>query len=326
MRPILSSLLLAALPLAAQAHTVPEASLAPSVDPGVGYRLQDLGGGVHAVIDTSSYVAMFAVTDAGVVVFDVPPTMAEAMPAAVAAVTDRPVTHVIYSHAHTDHIGGAGAFAAAEIVAHEDAARLIPFIDGDKPPAPTRTFAGERLEMEVGGLEIVLEQLGPGHDPGNLFITLPAQRVLMAVDIIEAGHVPWNALNYASHIPGYLAQVEAIMARDFDHFVGGHVDQVTGKDALRPSRDYVFAVRDAMRAGFAAVDPAAFLTLPPGQYATVDTTAEFRAFLDAVVDRCEAEVIPSWKDRLGAVEAFARSHCEAFFQEKIDSSRSIFDE
>jgi glyoxylase-like metal-dependent hydrolase (beta-lactamase superfamily II) len=39
-----------------------------------------------------------------------PPTMGKNYLKAITEVTDKPVTHVIYSHYHLDHIGAAGMF------------------------------------------------------------------------------------------------------------------------------------------------------------------------------------------------------------------------
>lgn len=295
----------------------PVQSLAPSVDPNVGYRIEDLGNEIYVVVGQYDYTCMFAVTEEGVVLFDAPPTMASILQAAISSKTELPVTHVIYSHAHTDHIGAAGLFADAEVYAHENAAALIPYIAGEQPPIPTVTF-NDRLDLEIGGLDIVLEYFGPSHDPGTTFISLPQHRVLMVVDIIDGGHVPWFSLNYASHIPGYLDTIERIMARDFDHYVAGHVDRSYTKDELQVTRDYVFAVQAQMNSAFEALDPINYVQGRAGDYANVDTTAESKAYLDAVVERCAKHVIPEWRERLGAVEAFAQNHCEAFLQDEID--------
>ena len=46
----------------------------------------------------------------GVIVVDAPPSIGENILAAIAEVTDEPITHVIYSHSHADHIGAAGIY------------------------------------------------------------------------------------------------------------------------------------------------------------------------------------------------------------------------
>jgi glyoxylase-like metal-dependent hydrolase (beta-lactamase superfamily II) len=45
---------------------------------------------------------MFLVTDEGVVAVDAPPSTGQNYLKAIAEVTDKPITHVIYSHAHLD--------------------------------------------------------------------------------------------------------------------------------------------------------------------------------------------------------------------------------
>src|SRR5215207_1049448 len=87
---------------------VPASAQGPAVDPAKGYRLQDLGGGLYMVTD-NAYQSMFLIYDRGVVVIDAPPSYATHIPAAIAEVTDKPITHVVYSHSHIDHIGGTRA-------------------------------------------------------------------------------------------------------------------------------------------------------------------------------------------------------------------------
>ncbi len=56
-------------------------------------------------VTDGSYNTMFLVTDKGVVAVDAPPTIGKNYLKAIAEVTNKPVTYVIYSHAHLDHIG-----------------------------------------------------------------------------------------------------------------------------------------------------------------------------------------------------------------------------
>src|SRR4029078_10428830 len=75
---------------------VPESSKGPAIDPSKGYRLQDLGEGLYMVTD-NVYQSMFMVYATGIVVVDAPPPYAQLIPKAIAEVTDKPITHVIYS-------------------------------------------------------------------------------------------------------------------------------------------------------------------------------------------------------------------------------------
>src|SRR5450755_2317727 len=98
---------------------IPASAQGPAVDPAKGYRLQDFGGGLYMITD-NQIQSMFLVYDRGVVVMDAPQSYAAHIRQAIAEVSDRPITHLIYSHSHADHIGGAKALGdMPTIIAHE---------------------------------------------------------------------------------------------------------------------------------------------------------------------------------------------------------------
>jgi len=94
------------------------------------YNWQQLGPGIWAGIRQDPFElpqegnSVFVVTDQGVVVFDAggSPAMGESIVAKVRSVTDKPITHVIISHWHGDHMRGLQAiktaFPQAQIFTH----------------------------------------------------------------------------------------------------------------------------------------------------------------------------------------------------------------
>jgi hypothetical protein len=50
----------------------------------------------------------------------------------------------------------------------------------------------------VGDQQLVLEYRGRNHEPGNGFIHLPRLRILMLVDVIVPGWVPFTPLGVAT--------------------------------------------------------------------------------------------------------------------------------
>src|SRR5215216_6733624 len=94
---------------------VPASAQGPAIDPAKGYRLQDLGGGLYMVTD-NAYQSMFLIYDRGVVVIDAPPSYAAHIPQAIAGVSNKPITHIIYSHSHNDHIGGARSLGGSPVI------------------------------------------------------------------------------------------------------------------------------------------------------------------------------------------------------------------
>ena len=91
---------------------IPESAKGPAI-PEKGYLVEEIRDNLYWVTD-GSYNTMFLVTDEGVVAIDAPPSIGQNYLKAIAEVTDKPVTYVIYSHAHLDHIGAAGSLRNIE--------------------------------------------------------------------------------------------------------------------------------------------------------------------------------------------------------------------
>src|SRR6266852_9894355 len=129
---------------------VPASSQCPTIDPAKGYRLQELGKGLYMITD-NAIQSMFLVYDRGVVVIDAPQNLAAFIPKAIAEVAgDKPITHLIYSHSHADHIGGAKALGGHPIIiAHEETLRLLKRDADPNRPLPTVTFSNN-YTLRVG--------------------------------------------------------------------------------------------------------------------------------------------------------------------------------
>ncbi|MGH9981339.1 MAG: MBL fold metallo-hydrolase, partial [Nitrososphaeraceae archaeon] len=85
---------------------LPQAAKGPTI-PSKGYLVEEIRDDLFWVTD-GAYNTLFLVTDEGVVAVDAPPTIGKNYLKAISEVTDKNITHVIYSHAHIDHIGAAG--------------------------------------------------------------------------------------------------------------------------------------------------------------------------------------------------------------------------
>ncbi|WP_398870773.1 MBL fold metallo-hydrolase [Streptomyces mirabilis] len=117
---------------------VPDFALGPDI-PESGYVVQDLGGGAHFV--TQGMInTMFVETKNGVVLVDASPFLGDKLLEAIESVTPRPVTHLIYSHAHADHIGAAHLLKrdGLKIISHEITGEFIREVkNDDRRPLPT---------------------------------------------------------------------------------------------------------------------------------------------------------------------------------------------
>jgi glyoxylase-like metal-dependent hydrolase (beta-lactamase superfamily II) len=102
-----------------------------------GYHVGSYGGGAYWVTN-GLYNSMFIVSNEGVIVVDAPPSYADKIPAAIKEITDLPVKYFVYSHHHSDHMGGFAVFGDDVIwVRHELTAQELRRKVDPNRPVPT---------------------------------------------------------------------------------------------------------------------------------------------------------------------------------------------
>ncbi|MFI9274153.1 MBL fold metallo-hydrolase [Kitasatospora sp. NPDC052896] len=281
---------------------VPDFALGPEI-PESGYHVTELGGGAYGI--TSGMVnTMFLVTRKGVVVVDAPPDLGEALLVGIGEVTPKPITHLIYSHAHADHIGSAHLLArdGLRIIAHELTARFIQEARDDRRPLPNETFPGGRKELSVDGERIILEYTGDWHQPGNLFIHLPEQKVLTAIDSFTVRNAPFFRLLFTPHVPTYFEAMDRMLEYDFETVVSGHMALFGTPEDVRTNREYLRDLRTAATQALREVDlrEAASAAGVPDD----NKQARLKVWIDAVVARATELMPASWDQRLGGNDIF----------------------
>lgn len=283
---------------------VPASARGPAIDPAKGYRLQSLGNGLYMITD-NAIQSMFLVYDRGVVVIDAPQAFAAKIPKAIAEVSDKPITHLIYSHSHADHIGGARALGGQPIIiAHDETLRLLKRSADPNRPLPTVTFA-DTYTLRAGQQVLELSYHGNGHEPGNIFISAPAQRVLMVVDVVFPGWMPWRRFALAQDIPGHFAQVEEIRRMDWDTFVGGHVARTGTHADVEVQAEFYQDLKQAAAAALASTKFGVGLN-PLDKN---NPWAFFDNYIDRVAAQCVNTLTPKWSTRLAAFDVYIWDQC-----------------
>ena len=284
---------------------VPDSAQAPAVDPQKGYRLQDLGDGVYLITD-NAIQSMFMVYDKGVVVADAPQAYAAKIPQAIAEVTSNPITHVIYSHSHADHIGGVTAVLGNKpvLIAQQETLRLLKRAADPARPLPTVTFA-DKYRLEVGGKVLELNYHGDAHEPGNIFIYAPKPKVLMAIDLVFPGWIPWRRFAVAHEVRGVFDQVELIRKLPWTTFIGGHVTRVGTHEDVDRQWEYMVDIRQAAADALAQNKPGE--TLNPADAG--NPWAYFDNYIDRVALQCVNTMTSKWSSRLAGFDVWIWDQC-----------------
>jgi cyclase len=201
----------------------------------------------------------------------------------IKTVTDKPVTTVINTHLHFDHVSGNVAMpASAEIVAHVNNARHIAspnrvvgfntdpanvFKENPGKGIPTRTFT-DKLTLGSGADRVDLYYFGPAHTGGDAFVAFPAHRVMHAGDVYARNGLPimdknngGSGVEYASTLRKAVKGVPNI-----DIIINGHTAaNTTPADMTRYAdfvADFVAHVQAGKKAGKTAEQVAKEWAIP----------------------------------------------------------------
>jgi len=282
----------------------PAASAQSAAIASKGYIVQELRDHLYWLSD-GAYNTLFLVSSAGVIVVDPLPTLGANYLKAIAEVTDRPVTHVIYSHEHTDHIGAAYLFPkSATYIAQRETARLLTSRNDPRRPMPTLVF-DDSYTLAVGDQTLVLDYRGANHEAGNIFIYAPKQKVLMLVDVVYPGYMPYPNLGIAVDVPGYIKAHRDALAYDFDTLVAGHVDRLGTRQDVEVSLEFVTELQRVGARELAESPYPTYLNRHPGE----NKWFVHDAYEKQLVDQCYAELFPKWQKRLAGAELMLNSQC-----------------
>jgi cyclase len=198
------------------------------------------------------------ITDSGIVLVDTKlagwgPTILQR----IKTISNKPVTTIINTHTHGDHVGSNEFFGAmVDSVVHENTKANMAKMDefkGDKAKfLPKRTYK-DKLVLGKGKDEVDLYYFGRGHTNGDTFVVFPALRTMHAGDMFAWKGLPYidtsSGGNVVEH-PQSLAKAIATV-KDVDTVIGGHIPVATWtefKEYADFTQEFVSFVRSEMTA------------------------------------------------------------------------------
>jgi glyoxylase-like metal-dependent hydrolase (beta-lactamase superfamily II) len=194
----------------------------------------------------------YILTAAGIVVVDghyCPSGTVDWLRGELAQRHDAPVRYVVLSHDHQDHICNSGVDDTAVTIGHR---RIRPHIVREQrnSAVPDVTF-DDALTLHPGGLEIRLLYFGPSHSDNLIHVHVPADRVLISIDLARNGLFP-DLRDMDVH--GTLENLDRLSRlEDVDIVLPGHGAELLGQDNFARTREFLATlhdrVLDAMIAG-----------------------------------------------------------------------------
>ncbi len=206
--------------------------------------LPERGYNYYLVADNAYFIhnefdsMVFFITEVGVVVYDARPELTPHVLDLIPRLTDKKITHVIYSHHHRDHAEGMHLYLEsdllakdAKIIAQRETEKFLKIAHKDLPaeranlrPMPNLVWDDEYV-LETGGLRLEFKNYDRNwHSHDDCVVYAPKQKILFAIDTFHADSAPWIHFGEASD-PMFTWKLPHILLNDYPDFefmITGH--------------------------------------------------------------------------------------------------------
>jgi glyoxylase-like metal-dependent hydrolase (beta-lactamase superfamily II) len=218
--------------------------------------------------------AGFVETQTSVVVVDAlgSPALAEQLIALIGKLTPKPISHVLVTHYHADHIYGLQAFkkVGAKVIAHRkaldylnsDTARLrlvasrmelAPWVDETTQLQHADVWLDGPTQLSIGGTVFDIRHVGPSHTAEDMIVYLPAKQLLFAGDVVFRGRIPYVG---GADSRQWIKALDNLLSLPTKIIVPGHGPQSDLAIAdMQLTRDYLVFLRQAMGQAASNLEP-----------------------------------------------------------------------
>lgn len=201
----------------------------------------EVTGGIYRLQNNNHY-SMVVLTGEGAVVVD--PINADAanwIKSEVAKLTDKPITHLIYSHSHGDHASGGAVIAEnAEVIMQANAPEELDGVKADTRFQDEHTFS-------AGDKSFELTWLGPGHGTDLIAVVVKPSNVAFITDAVTPNRLPWRNFGGAN-VDDMISQIKKIESLDFETLIPAHGSVGVKSDATNV-RVYIETLKAEVLAG-----------------------------------------------------------------------------
>lgn len=221
--------------------------------PAVTLEIQKVRDNLYMITGGGGNSAAFII-EKGVVLVDTKnPGMGPGILEKIKTVTDKPVTMIINTHTHGDHVGSNSAFAGnVEFIAHENCKASMEKMPMFQPAEmkkflPWKTYK-DKMSVLKGKERIDLYYFGPGHTSGDTLVVFPALKAMHSGDLFSAKVAPIMDTNNGgsgTEYPKTLARAAAGI-RGVETIITGHSPLMTWND-FKDYGEFLQAIVDAAK-------------------------------------------------------------------------------
>ncbi|HFU3168717.1 TPA: MBL fold metallo-hydrolase [Escherichia coli] len=214
------------------------------------YILQKIGERTYYV-QRYFYSTTFYVGDKGVLLFDAPEGRGKYLLQAIRDVTPLPVTALVYSHYHVDHIGDSPFWndeakkegVNLRIIASKATAEKMQFMNSRLPVA-TQVLSKKDDQFKFEKQTIELHRfVKAGHTDDHSVWLLKQEKVAHSPDLLNPDQLPMMGFAVSDTLVYHESNLRQVEMLDWKYFIGGH-GNIGSHDDFKFQRQFLNDLRD----------------------------------------------------------------------------------
>ena len=214
------------------------------------YILQKIGERTYYV-QRYFYSTTFYVGDKGVLLFDAPEGRGKYLLQAIRDVTPLPVTALVYSHYHVDHIGDSPFWndeakkegVNLRIIASKATAEKMQFMNSRLPVA-TQVLSKKDDQFKFEKQTIELHRfVKAGHTDDHSVWLLKQEKVAHSPDLLNPDQLPMMGFAVSDTLVYHDSNLRQVEMLDWKYFIGGH-GNIGSHDDFKFQRHFINDLRD----------------------------------------------------------------------------------
>ncbi|HAI2207087.1 MBL fold metallo-hydrolase [Escherichia coli] len=214
------------------------------------YILQKIGERTYYV-QRYFYSTTFYVGDKGVLLFDAPEGRGKYLLQAIRDVTPLPVTALVYSHYHVDHIGDSPFWndeakkegVNLRIIASKATAEKMQFMNSRLPVA-TQVLSKKDDQFKFEKQAIELHRfVKAGHTDDHSVWLLKQEKVAHSPDLLNPDQLPMMGFAVSDTLVYHDSNLRQVEMLDWKYFIGGH-GNIGSHDDFKFQRQFLNDLRD----------------------------------------------------------------------------------
>lgn len=162
----------------------------------------------------------------------------------IAKLTDDPVSVIVLTHEHYDHIGGTSVFPDATVICHLNCQPVFDLNTLGDVPEVDLIFDSE-LDVNVGDKLVELHHLGPGDGEATTIVYMPVEQIVLTADLYEPQALTHKNWVDDKNFTGVRHILNTISQWPLQHAINAHSSGTDPQD-LRDNVDYYNDLFDAV--------------------------------------------------------------------------------